>query len=92
MLAGGVDTLIHPDVMRAFDAMTVLVNTYNHQPERASRPFDADRDGFVIGEGAAVLVLESLEHAQERGGSTQGLPGDGNLHRRRERPVWWVRP
>lgn len=66
MLAGGVDTLIHPDVMRAFEAMTVLANKYIHQPERASRPFDAERDGFVMGEGCGILVLESLEHAKAR--------------------------
>lgn len=66
MIAGGVDTLIHPDVMLAFEAMTVLSGKYNQQPERASRPFDAERDGFVMGEGCGILVLESLEHAQAR--------------------------
>ena len=66
MLTGGVDTLIHPDVMMAFEAMTVLANKYGHQPERASRPFDAERDGFVMGEGCGILILESLEQAQAR--------------------------
>ena len=66
MIAGGVDTLIHPDVMMAFEAMTVLSGNYNQQPERSSRPFDAERDGFVMGEGCGILVLESLEHAQAR--------------------------
>ncbi len=66
MFTGGVDTLIHPDVMLAFEAMTVLASKYSHQPERASRPFDADRDGFVMGEGCGILVLESLAHAQSR--------------------------
>jgi len=66
MLTGGVDTLIHPDVMLAFEAMTVLASKYNHQPDRASRPFDAGRDGFVMGEGCGILVLESLEHARAR--------------------------
>jgi beta-ketoacyl-acyl-carrier-protein synthase II len=66
MLTGGVDTLVHPDVMMAFEAMTVLAKNYNNQPERASRPFDAERDGFVMGEGCGILVLESLEHARSR--------------------------
>jgi 3-oxoacyl-[acyl-carrier-protein] synthase II len=66
MLTGGVDTLIHPDVMMAFEAMTVLANKYNPQPKRASRPFDAKRDGFVMGEGCGILILESLEHAKGR--------------------------
>lgn len=66
MLTGGVDTLVHPDVMMAFEAMTVLANRYSQQPERASRPFDAERDGFVMGEGCGILILESLEHAKTR--------------------------
>jgi 3-oxoacyl-[acyl-carrier-protein] synthase II len=66
MLTGGVDTLVHPDVMMAFEAMTVLAGKYSQQPERASRPFDAERDGFVMGEGCGILVLESLEHARGR--------------------------
>ncbi len=66
MFAGGVDTLIQEDVLAAFEAMTVLSGRFNQQPERASRPFDADRDGFVIGEGCGMLVLEGLEHAKSR--------------------------
>lgn len=66
MFTGGVDTLIHPDVMLAFEAMTVLAGGYGLEPARASRPFDAERDGFVMGEGCGVLVLESLEHALAR--------------------------
>ncbi len=50
-----------------FDAMGAMSSKYNDTPERASRAFDADRDGFVIGGGGAILVLESLEHAQARG-------------------------
>ncbi len=65
MFAGGVDTLIHPDVLLAFEAMTVLASRYSHQPERASRPFDTDRDGFVMGEGCGILILESLEGAKK---------------------------
>jgi 3-oxoacyl-(acyl-carrier-protein) synthase len=66
MFTGGVDTLIHPDVMRAFEAMTVLAVKHSNQPEHASRPFDADRDGFVMGEGCGILIVESLEHAKAR--------------------------
>jgi 3-oxoacyl-(acyl-carrier-protein) synthase len=66
MFTGGVDTLIHPDVMRAFEAMTVLADKHSSQPKRASRPFDADRDGFVMGEGCGILIVESLEHAMAR--------------------------
>ncbi len=66
MLAGGVDTLVHPDVMLAFEAMTVLATGFNDQPERASRPFDAERQGFVMGEGCGVLVLEGMDHARAR--------------------------
>ncbi len=66
MLCGGVDALIHFTLMVSFCAMRAL-STRNDEPERASRPFDADRDGFVLSEGAAVFVLESLDHAQARG-------------------------
>ncbi len=66
MFTGGVDTLIHPDVMMAFEAMTVLSGKFSDQPWRASRPFDGERDGFVMGEGCGILVLESLEHALGR--------------------------
>lgn len=67
VFAGGVDAMIRKEVVAAFDAMTVLARGYNDSPELASRPFDANRGGFVIGEGAGMLLLESLAHAQSRG-------------------------
>lgn len=66
MLAGGSEAAITPMGVGGFAAMKAL-STRNEEPERASRPFDAQRDGFVIGEGSGVLVLESLESAQRRG-------------------------
>ena len=66
MLAGGTEALISDIIFVAFGAMRAL-STRNDEPARASRPFDKDRDGVVIGEGAAVLVLERLEHALARG-------------------------
>lgn len=66
ILAGGVEGLIHPTALIGFARMGAC-STRNDQPERAMRPFDLDRDGTVISEGAAILVLERLEHAQERG-------------------------
>ena len=66
MICGGVEALIHFVAIVGFCAMRAL-SSRNDEPERASRPFDADRDGFVFSEGGAMLVLESLEHAQERG-------------------------
>jgi 3-oxoacyl-(acyl-carrier-protein) synthase len=67
VFTGGVDCLILKEVIAAFDAMTVLSKHYNDTPEQASRPFDIGRDGFVMGEGAGILVLETLELAQQRG-------------------------
>jgi 3-oxoacyl-[acyl-carrier-protein] synthase II len=65
-ICGGGESVMHPLTAAALCNMGA-VSRRNDDPERASRPFDADRDGFVIGEGAGVLVLESLEHAQGRG-------------------------
>ena len=66
MLAGGAEGAIGPVAVSAFSAMKAL-STRNDDPQRASRPFDTDRDGFVLAEGAAVIVLEELEHARARG-------------------------
>jgi 3-oxoacyl-[acyl-carrier-protein] synthase II len=66
MICGGGESVMHPLTLAALSNMGA-VSGRNDEPERASRPFDADRDGFVMGEGAAVLVLESLEYAQARG-------------------------
>lgn len=66
ILAGGAESTITPAVIDAYSSMGVL-SRFNDIPSRASRPFDLNRDGFVIGEGASVLVLETLEHAEKRG-------------------------
>lgn len=66
VVTGGAEAVIHPLPMASFGAMRAL-STRNDEPERASRPFDKARDGFVLGEGAAMLVLESAEHAERRG-------------------------
>jgi 3-oxoacyl-[acyl-carrier-protein] synthase II len=66
MIAGGSEAAITPMGVGGFGAMRAL-STRNDEPERASRPFDKDRDGFVIGEGAGVVILETLEHARTRG-------------------------
>jgi 3-oxoacyl-[acyl-carrier-protein] synthase II len=66
VVAGGTEAAIHSLNIGAFAAMRAL-STRNDEPERASRPFDKNRDGFVLGEGAAVVVLESAEHAARRG-------------------------
>ncbi|HEY7780874.1 MAG TPA: beta-ketoacyl-ACP synthase II [Ktedonobacterales bacterium] len=66
MIAGGSEASVSPLAIAAFANMHAL-STLNDQPERASRPFDAQRDGFVVGEGAGVLLLEDLDHARARG-------------------------
>jgi 3-oxoacyl-[acyl-carrier-protein] synthase II len=66
MIAGGSEAAITPMSVGGFGAMRAL-STRNDEPEKASRPFDKDRDGFIIGEGAGVVILEDLAHAQQRG-------------------------
>ena len=66
ILAGGAESILTPLVFDAYSSMGVL-SSFNDKPSMASRPFDLNRDGFVMGEGSCVLVLETLEHAQKRG-------------------------
>jgi 3-oxoacyl-[acyl-carrier-protein] synthase II len=66
-LAGGVDSAITPGIIKGYSLLRALTQSWNHAPERASRPFSADRDGFVIAEGSWMFVLEEYEHARARG-------------------------
>ena len=72
MVAGGVDAPIAPLILRGFQLMRIMSTRWNHQPERASRPFSRDRDGFVIAEGAWFFVLENRERALARGAHIYG--------------------
>jgi len=77
VLAGGTEAAIHPLPIAGFAAMQAL-STRNDEPERASRPYDKGRDGFVLGEGAGIVVLESAEHARARGARIHAeLVGEG---------------
>jgi 3-oxoacyl-[acyl-carrier-protein] synthase II len=71
MLSGGAHSMIHPFGVTGFNLLTAL-STSNEEPQKASRPFDRDRDGFVLGEGAGILILEELEHAKRRGAPIYG--------------------
>jgi 3-oxoacyl-[acyl-carrier-protein] synthase II len=78
MVAGGTHTMIHPFGVTGFNLLTAL-STRNDEPTRASRPFDRDRDGFVLGEGSGMVVLEELERAKARGAKIYGeLVGYGS--------------
>ncbi|MBK9168758.1 MAG: beta-ketoacyl-[acyl-carrier-protein] synthase family protein [Bryobacterales bacterium] len=72
MVAGGVDAPIAPLILRGFILMRIMTSSWNNDPQRASRPFSRDRDGFVLAEGAWFLVLEELEHARARGAQIYG--------------------
>ena len=82
MITGGVESVITPTCIAGFNAMKAL-SVRNHEPEKASRPFDRDRDGFIVGEGCGILILESLEGALKRGARIYaeicgyGMSGDG---------------
>ena len=82
MIAGGVESVVTPSCIAGFNAMKAL-STRNDRPEKASRPFDRDRDGFVVGEGSGMLILESLDQAEKRNATIYaemagyGMSGDG---------------
>lgn len=82
MITGGVESVVTPTCIAGFNAMKAL-STRNDSPEKASRPFDRDRDGFVVGEGSGIVIFEALEHALERGAHIYaeitgfGMTGDG---------------
>ncbi|HEV2965179.1 MAG TPA: beta-ketoacyl-[acyl-carrier-protein] synthase family protein [Candidatus Angelobacter sp.] len=67
MLAGGVDAPLAFGIMKGFTLMRIMTDSWNHAPERGSRPFNLDRDGFVVAEGAWVFMVEEYEHARARG-------------------------
>ncbi len=72
VLVGGADSPIAPGIMMGFDVMGILSRRWNEEPSRASRPFSRDRDGFVLGEGSWMFVLEEREHALARGATIRG--------------------
>ena len=72
MVAGGAESPVNRMALAGFGALRALSTAFNNDPTRASRPYDKDRDGFVLGEGAGCVVLESLEHAKARGAKIYG--------------------
>src|SRR5260370_41662014 len=89
VLSGGADAPISLGIVKGFILMKILTDSWNHEPQRGSRPFSVDRDGFVVAEGAWMFVLEEYEHARARGAkilaeiSGYGSPR-GAVHRVRQ--------
>jgi 3-oxoacyl-[acyl-carrier-protein] synthase II len=83
MICGGVEAVVNPTCIAGFNAMKAL-STRNDEPEKASRPFERDRDGFVVGEGSGIMIVEHLDHALKRGAHIYaevigyGMSGDGH--------------
>lgn len=82
MITGGVESVVNPTCIAGFNSMKAL-STRNDEPQKASRPFERDRDGFVVGEGSGILIIEALDQALERGAKIYaeltgyGMSGDG---------------
>ena len=82
MITGGVEAVVNPTCIAGFNSMKAL-STRNGDPTKASRPFDRDRDGFVVGEGSGIMIIEALDHALDRGAKIYaeivgyGMSGDG---------------
>lgn len=72
VIVGGADAPLSPLIMKGFTMLRIMTTSWNNEPERGSRPFSADRDGFVLGEGAWMFVLEEFEHARARGAHIYG--------------------
>ena len=81
-LVGGVDSAITPGIVKGYSLLRALTQSWNNAPERASRPFSADRDGFVLAEGSWMFVLEDYEHARARGAEEEHPRQHDRAHRR----------
>ena len=86
MIAGGVDAPIAPLILRGFQLMRIMSTRWNDEPQRASRPFSRDRDGFVIAEGSWFFVLEEMEQAKARGAHIYGEIAGLRIHLRSVSP------
>ena len=91
MFAGGTEAAISPAGVAGFASMKALCADHNDDPAHGSRPFDKNRSGFIMGEGAGIIILEKLEHALNRG-LHQARAGKGDLRKVQPAPGKRVRP